>query len=196
MREAMGAAAIKGAKSVNYEGAGTIEFLVDASKNFYFMEMNTRIQVEHPVTEQVTGTDLIKMQIEIAAGERIRKKSFKPHGHSIECRINAEDPAHGFRPSPGTITSFHQPGGYGIRVDTHCYAGYRIPPFYDSMIAKLIVDAPTREEAVQKMASALEEFTVEGVQTTIPFHRRVMQEKVFQSGVFDTSYVETVFNGE
>jgi acetyl-CoA carboxylase, biotin carboxylase subunit len=189
LRESMGEAAIKGIKSVKYEGAGTIEFLVDIHKNFYFMEMNTRIQVEHPVTEQVTGMDLIKLQIEVAAGERLRKKSFKPRGHSIECRINAEDPDHDFRPSPGEITSFHLPGGYGIRVDTHAYAGYKVPPFYDSLIAKLIVYAPTREEAIQKMAGALDEFTVEGIHTTIPFHRKVMQSDIFKSGVYDTSFI-------
>ncbi|MBI1806601.1 MAG: acetyl-CoA carboxylase biotin carboxylase subunit [Ignavibacteria bacterium] len=190
MREKMGAAAIKGAKGVKYEGAGTIEFIVDKDKNFYFMEMNTRIQVEHPVTEQVTGLDLIKLQLQVAAGERLRKKDFKPRGHAIECRINAEDPDHDFRPSPGEITSFHLPGGYGIRCDTHCYAGYRIPPFYDSLMAKLIVFAPTRAEALRKMSGALEEFTVEGVHTTIPFHRRVMQNDTFKSGLYDTSFIE------
>jgi acetyl-CoA carboxylase biotin carboxylase subunit len=194
MREQMGAAAIKGAKSVNYEGAGTMEFIVDKDRNFYFMEMNTRIQVEHPVTEQVTGLDLIKLQLKVAAGERIRKKEFKPHGHALECRINAEDPDHDFRPSPGEIKSFHLPGGYGVRVDTHCFAGYRIPPYYDSLMAKLIVFAPTRDEAIQKMASALEEFTVEGVHTTIPFHRRVMQNDVFRSGLYDTSFIEKHYN--
>ncbi|HMD14680.1 MAG TPA: acetyl-CoA carboxylase biotin carboxylase subunit, partial [Bacteroidota bacterium] len=148
MREKMGAAAVKGAKGVKYEGAGTIEFIVDKDKNFYFMEMNTRIQVEHPVTEEVTGLDLIRLQLQVAAGERIRKKEFKPKGHAIECRINAEDPDHDFRPSPGEIKSFHLPGGFGVRCDTHCYAGYRIPPFYDSLMAKLIVFAPTRDEAL------------------------------------------------
>ena len=190
LREKMGAAAVKGAKDVKYEGAGTIEFLVDKDKNFYFMEMNTRIQVEHPVTELVTGFDLIKLQLQVAAGERIRKKEFKPRGHAIECRINAEDPEHDFRPSPGELTSFHLPGGFGVRCDTHCYAGYRVPPFYDSLLAKLIVFAPTRAEAVQKMAGALEEFTVEGVHTTIPFHRRVMRNDVFKSGNYDTSFIE------
>jgi len=190
LREKMGAAAVKGAKGVKYEGAGTIEFLVDSDRNYYFMEMNTRIQVEHPVTEQVTGMDLIKMQIQIATHERLRKKEYKPRGHAIECRINAEDPDHGFRPSPGEITSFHLPGGFGVRVDTHCYTGYRIPPFYDSLIAKLIIHAPTREEAITKMSSALEEFTVEGVATTVPFHRRVMQDETFKSGTYDTSYID------
>jgi len=194
LREKMGSAAVKGAKNVKYEGAGTIEFLVDENKNFYFMEMNTRIQVEHPVTEQVTGLDLIKMQIEIAAGQRLRKKEFKPHGHSLECRINAEDHLHEFRPSPGEITSFHLPGGYGVRVDTHCYTGYRIPPFYDSLIGKLIVSAPTRDDAIRKMSSALEEFTVEGIHTTIPFHSRVMEDDVFRKGQYDTSYVEKLLN--
>ncbi len=190
MREKMGAAAVKGAKGVKYEGAGTIEFIVDKDKNFYFMEMNTRIQVEHPVTEEVTGLDLIRLQLQVAAGERIRKKEFKSKGHAIECRINAEDPDHDFRPSPGEIKSFHLPGGYGVRCDTHCYAGYRIPPFYDSLMAKLIVFAPTRDEALNKMSSALEEFTVEGVHTTIPFHRRVMRNPVFRSGMYDTSFIE------
>ncbi len=193
LREKMGAAAIKGAKSVQYEGAGTIEFLVDNERNFYFMEMNTRIQVEHPVTEEVTGVDLIKLQLRVASGERIRKKEFKPHGHAIECRINAEDPDHDFRPSPGEIKSFHMPGGHGIRVDTHCYAGYVIPPYYDSMIAKLIVVAPTRDEAIAKMAGALEEFTVEGIHTTIPFHRWVMQDPAFRSGNYDTGFIERQF---
>jgi acetyl-CoA carboxylase biotin carboxylase subunit len=190
LREKMGAAAIKGTKAVNYEGAGTIEFLVDKEKNFYFMEMNTRIQVEHPVTEMVCGLDLIRLQLQVAAGERLRKKVFKPHGHAMECRINAEDPSQDFRPSPGDITSFHLPGGYGIRVDTHCYAGYRIPPYYDSLIAKLIVFAPTRDEAIDKMSSALEEFTVEGIHTTIPFHRKVMKNEAFRNSDYDTSFVE------
>ncbi len=190
LREKMGAAAIKGARSVQYEGAGTIEFLVDNDRNFYFMEMNTRIQVEHPVTEEVTGVDLIKLQLRVASGERIRKKEFKPRGHAIECRINAEDPEHEFRPSPGEIRSFHMPGGHGIRVDTHCYTGYTIPPYYDSMIAKLIVFAGTRDEAISKMAGALEEFTVEGVHTTIPFHRWVMRDEAFRSGKYDTGFID------
>ncbi|TAK66737.1 MAG: acetyl-CoA carboxylase biotin carboxylase subunit [Bacteroidetes bacterium] len=190
LRESMGNAAVKGAQSVDYEGAGTIEFLVDKDKNFYFMEMNTRIQVEHPVTEMVTGLDLIKMQLEIAAGTRLRKKLFKPLGHAIECRINAEDPANDFRPSPGEIKSFHLPGGYGVRVDTHCYTGYRIPPYYDSLMAKLIVYAPTREEAIKKAAGALEEFTVEGIHTTVPFHRTVMADEIFKSSNYDTSYID------
>ncbi|MBI1803809.1 MAG: acetyl-CoA carboxylase biotin carboxylase subunit [Ignavibacteriae bacterium] len=194
LREKMGAAAIKGAKSVKYEGAGTIEFLVDKEKNFYFMEMNTRIQVEHPVTEEVTGMDLIKLQLKMAAGERLRKKQFKPSGHALECRINAEDPEHDFRPSPGEITSFHLPGGYGVRTDTHCYAGYTVSPYYDSLIAKLIVVAPTRDEAIDKMSGALEEFTVEGIHTTIPFHRRVMKNETFRSGLYDTSFIEKHYN--
>lgn len=190
LREKMGTAAVKGAKSVQYEGAGTIEFLVDKTKNFYFMEMNTRIQVEHPVTEQVVGMDLIKLQLRTAAGERLRKKAFTPKGHAIECRINAEDPEHDFRPCPGVISSFHMPGGYGVRVDTHCYTGYTIPPHYDSLIAKLIVVAPSRHEAILKMAGALEEFTIEGIQTTLPFHRRVMRNEIFKSGIYDTSFIE------
>jgi acetyl-CoA carboxylase biotin carboxylase subunit len=190
LRGKMGAAAVKGAMGVNYEGAGTIEFLVDKNKNFYFMEMNTRIQVEHPVTELVTGIDLIRLQLQIAAGERLRKKHYRPHGHAIECRINAENPAMGFRPSPGEIRSFHLPGGFNVRCDTHCYAGYHIPPFYDSLIAKLIVYAPTREEAIRKMRAALEEFTIEGVHTTIPFHREVMGSDVFVAGRYDTGYID------
>jgi acetyl-CoA carboxylase biotin carboxylase subunit len=142
------------------------------------------------VTEQVTGVDLVKLQLQVAAGERLRKKEFKPKGHAIECRVNAEDPDHDFRPSPGDITSFHLPGGFGVRVDTHCYAGYRIPPFYDSLIAKLIVTAPTRDEAIDKMASALEEFTVEGIHTTIPFHRKVMKNGAFRRSEYDTSFIE------
>jgi acetyl-CoA carboxylase biotin carboxylase subunit len=190
LREIMGAAAVKGARSVNYESAGTMEFLVDKYHNFYFMEMNTRIQVEHPVTEEVTGLDLIKMQIQIAGGEKLSKKSHKPSGHAIECRINAEDPANNFRPSPGEIKSFHLPGGFGVRVDTHCYAGYRVPPNYDSLIAKLVTFAPTREEAIDKMASALEEFTVEGIHTTIPLHQKVMKNDQYRAGTFDTSFIE------
>lgn len=192
LREKMGAAAVKGAKSVNYLGAGTIEFLVDKDKNFYFMEMNTRIQVEHPVTEQITGLDLIRLQIEVAAGQKLSKKSIRPRGHAIECRINAEDPSHDFRPSPGSITDLHLPGGFGVRVDTHCYTGYTIPPYYDSLIAKLIVSAHTREEALEKMAGALEEFTVEGIQTTVPFHRRMIRDERFRRGTFDTSFIESL----
>lgn len=190
LREQMGAAAIKGAKGVKYVSAGTVEFLVDKQKNFYFMEMNTRIQVEHPVTEEVTHFDLLKTQIRIAAGERLSKKKIRPRGHAIECRINAENPLYDFRPSPGKITSFHVPGGFGIRVDTHAYAGYVIPPFYDSLIAKLIAYAPTREEAMNKMYHALEEFIVEGVHTTIPFHQKVMLNDDFRAGKFDTTFLD------
>jgi acetyl-CoA carboxylase biotin carboxylase subunit len=191
LRTKMGDAAIKGCKAVNYQNAGTIEFLVDKNKNFYFMEMNTRIQVEHPVTEQVTGHDLIKLQLRIAAGEKLPKKKISQRGHAIECRINAEDPAHNFRPSPGLITDFHMPGGFGVRVDTHSYAGYHVPPHYDSLIAKLVVYATTREGAIAKMASALDEFTIEGIKSTIPFHRQVMRDERFRSGKFDTSFLES-----
>ncbi len=191
LRRKMGEAAIKGCKAVGYENAGTIEFLVDKNKNFYFMEMNTRIQVEHPVTEQVTGHDLIKLQLQVAAGERLPRKKIVQRGHAIECRINAEDPEHNFRPSPGKITDFHMPGGFGVRVDTHSYTGYHVPPYYDSLIAKLIVFAQTREGAVSKMLSALDEFTIEGIKTTIPFHRQVMQDERFVNGTFDTSFLDT-----
>ena len=189
LREKMGAAAVKGAKSVKYEGAGTIEFLVDKYKNFYFMEMNTRIQVEHPVTEQVTGFDLVKEQINIAAGSKVSKKKLKQTGHAIECRINAEDPYKDFRPNPGTITGFHTPGGYGVRVDSHAYVGYMIPPYYDSLIAKLITFGSNREEAIDKMSRALEEFIVEGVATTIPFHIKVMKDERFRKGEFDHTFL-------
>jgi acetyl-CoA carboxylase biotin carboxylase subunit len=191
LRAMMGEAAIKGCKAVNYVNAGTVEFLVDRERNFYFMEMNTRIQVEHPVTEQVTGHDLIKLQLQIAAGERLPKKKIVPRGHAMECRINAEDPAHDFRPSPGKITDFHMPGGFGVRVDTHAYAGYSVPPYYDSLTAKLIVYAQTRDGAINKMAGALEEFVIEGIRTTIPFHRQVMGNEKFRSGKFDTSFLDT-----
>ncbi len=191
LRGKMGEAAIKGCKAVNYENAGTIEFLVDKDRNFYFMEMNTRIQVEHPVTEQVTGHDLIKLQLRVAAGEKLPRKKIQHRGHAIECRINAEDPEHGFRPSPGTITDFHMPGGFGVRVDTHAYAGYAVPPYYDSLIAKLIVYAQTREGAINKMAGALDEFVVQGIKTTIPFHRQVMQNEKFRSGEFDTGFLDS-----
>jgi acetyl-CoA carboxylase biotin carboxylase subunit len=190
IRDAMGAAAVKGAKSVNYEGAGTIEFIVDKNKNFYFMEMNTRIQVEHPVTEQVTGVDLIREQICVAAGEKLKVKKVKREGHSIECRINAENPDKNFAPSPGKITTFHVPGGLGVRVDTHVYANYVIPPYYDSMIAKLIVTADDREEAIKRMYRALDEFVVEGIYTTIPFHKKVMRHEKFIDSDFDTSFIE------
>ncbi len=190
IREAMGAAAVKGAKSVNYEGAGTVEFIVDKNKNFYFMEMNTRIQVEHPVTEQVTGVDLIREQIAVASGLKLKVKKVKREGHSIECRINAENPDKNFAPSPGRITSFHMPGGIGIRVDTHAYANYFIPPYYDSMIAKLIVTADSRDEAIKRMYRALDEFIIEGIFTTIPFHKKVMKHEKFIDSDYDTSFIE------
>jgi acetyl-CoA carboxylase biotin carboxylase subunit len=191
LRQQMGEAAIHGCKAVGYVNAGTVEFLVDKDRNFYFMEMNTRIQVEHPVTEQVTGHDLIKLQLQVAAGERLPRKRVVQRGHAIECRINAEDPSAGFRPSPGTITDFHMPGGFGVRVDTHAYAGYAIPPYYDSLVAKLVIFAQTREGALSKMASALDEFVIQGIKTTIPFHRQVMQNEKFRSGKFDTSFLDT-----
>jgi acetyl-CoA carboxylase, biotin carboxylase subunit len=190
VREAMGAAAVKGAKSVHYLGAGTIEFLLDKNKNFYFMEMNTRIQVEHPVTEEVMGIDLLKLQIEVAAGEKLKKGNAKPLWHAMECRINAEDPSFDFRPSPGKIVTFHMPGGFGVRVDSHAYAGYEIPPYYDSLVAKLIVKAKSREEVVEKMYHALDEFIIEGIQTTIPFHKKLMLNERFRSGEFDTKFIE------
>jgi acetyl-CoA carboxylase, biotin carboxylase subunit len=190
LRKRMGEAAILGSKSVNYLGAGTIEFLVDKNRDFYFMEMNTRIQVEHPVTEEVTGFDLIQAQIKVAAGEQIKLKEAEFKGHSIECRINAEDPDNNFRPSPGLVTAFHVPGGHGVRVDTHCYAGYTIPPYYDSMIGKLIVIGKDREEAVRKMSRALDEFIIEGVKTTIPFHQKIMTNKDFLNNNYDTSFIE------
>jgi acetyl-CoA carboxylase biotin carboxylase subunit len=191
LRTRMGEAAIKGAVAVNYEGAGTIEFLVDKHRNFYFMEMNTRIQVEHPVTEEVIEFDLIKEQIKVAAGIPISGKNYFPRLHAIECRINAEDPANNFRPSPGKITNFHSPGGHGVRVDTHVYAGYTIPSNYDSMIAKLICVAQTREEAICTMERALGEFVIEGVKTTIPFHLQLMKEPNFRAGNFTTKFMET-----
>lgn len=191
LRERMGAAAIKGALAVSYEGAGTIEFLVDKHRNFYFMEMNTRIQVEHPVTEEVINFDLIKEQIKVAAGIPISGNNYKPGMHAIECRINAEDPFNQFRPSPGKITNFHSPGGHGVRVDTHVYAGYSIPPNYDSMIAKLICVAQTREEAICTMERALSEFVIEGIKTTIPFHLQLMKDPNFRAGNFTTKFMET-----
>ncbi len=190
LRAEMGDAAVAAAKAINYEGAGTVEFLVDKYRKFYFMEMNTRIQVEHPVTEEVCDIDLIKQQILVAAGKKISTRKVVPHGHAIECRINAEDPDNDFRPSPGDLKVFHTPGGHGVRVETHAYAGYRIPPHYDSMIAKLIVHAPTREEAIERMLRALDEFIVEGVKTTIPLHKKIMQSQLFRSGHFDTSFLE------
>jgi acetyl-CoA carboxylase, biotin carboxylase subunit len=189
LREEMGNAAIKAGKCINYEGVGTVEFLVDKYRNFYFMEMNTRIQVEHPVTEEVIDHDLIKEQIKIAQGEPISGKSYYPTLFAMECRINAEDPFHGFRPSPGRITSFHSSKGHGVRVDTHVYAGYTIPPYYDSLIAKLICRARTREEVIRKMERALDEFIIEGVKTTVPFHQRLMKDPNFREGNFNTSFL-------
>lgn len=190
IRNKMGEAAILGAKAVNYEGAGTIEFLLDKHKNFYFMEMNTRIQVEHPVTESVYKVDLIKQQILVAAGEKIDTLPQKPIGHSIEFRINAEDPANNFRPSPGKILSLHFPGGYGVRVDSHVYQSYTIPPYYDSLIAKLIIWGKDRDDAVSRGRRALEEFTIEGIKTTIPFHLQVLKDERFLNGNFDTHFLE------
>ncbi|NPA46215.1 MAG: acetyl-CoA carboxylase biotin carboxylase subunit [Chlorobi bacterium] len=191
LRKRMGEAAVKAAKAINYEGVGTVEFLVDKDRNFYFMEMNTRIQVEHPITEQVIDYDLIREQIKVAAGVPITGKNYYPKLHSIECRINAEDPYNDFRPSPGKITVFHAPGGHGVRLDTHAYAGYVIPPFYDSMIAKLITTAQTREEAIAKMKRALDEFVVEGVKTTIPFHRQLLDDPDFVAGNYTTKFMES-----
>jgi acetyl-CoA carboxylase biotin carboxylase subunit len=187
----MGEAAKRGAAAVGYIGAGTIEFLVDKHRNFYFMEMNTRIQVEHPVTEQSLGVDLIKEQILVAMGERLSLSEREPMLHAIECRINAEDPRENWRPSPGTITSLHFPGGHGVRIDSHIYHGYTIPPYYDSMIAKLITFAPSRKEAIAKMRRALDEFVIEGIATTIPFHRAMMDNPDFNAGAFDTKYLDT-----
>ncbi|MCX6293083.1 MAG: acetyl-CoA carboxylase biotin carboxylase subunit, partial [Sphingobacteriales bacterium] len=191
LRQRMGDAAIKAAQAINYESVGTIEFLVDKHRNFYFMEMNTRIQVEHCVTEEVINYDLIKEQIKIAAGEKITGKNYYPVMHAIECRINAEDPHNDFRPSPGKITVLHTPGGHGVRVDSHVYAGYVIPPYYDSMIAKLIAVAQTREEAIDTMHRALSEYVIEGVKTTIPFHLQLMQNEDFRKGNFTTKFLET-----
>ena len=191
LREKMGDAAVKATKYIKYEGAGTIEFLVDKHKKFYFMEMNTRIQVEHPITEQVIDFDLIREQIFVASGEKISGKNYFPKMHSIECRINAEDPYNDFRPSPGKIETLHFPGGHGVRLDTHVYSGYIIPPHYDSMIAKLITTAQTREEAINKMKRALDEFLIEGVKTTIPFHRKLMDHPEYISGNYDTSFMES-----
>ncbi len=190
LREKMGEAAVKAAEYIKYEGAGTVEFLVDKHRNFYFMEMNTRIQVEHPITEEVINYDLIREQILVAAGVPISGKNYTPQLHSIECRINAEDPYNDFRPSPGKITSFHAPGGHGIRLDTHVYSGYMIPPNYDSMIAKLIVTAQTREEAINKMKRALDEFIIEGIKTTIPFHRQLMDHPDYVDGNYTTKFME------
>ena len=191
LREAMGQAAIKAGEAINYEGVGTVEFLVDKHRNFYFMEMNTRIQVEHTVTEEVVDYDLIAEQIKIAMGERLSGENYYPKMHAIECRINAEDVYHDFRPSAGKIKSFHSPKGHGVRVDTHVYSGYNIPPYYDSMIAKLICRARTREECISKMRRALDEFVVEGVHTTVPFHRQLMDNEDFIKGNFTTKFLET-----
>ena len=196
LREKMGAAAIKAGEAINYEGVGTVEFLVDKYRDFYFMEMNTRIQVEHCVTEEVIDHDLIKEQIKVAYGIEIDGDSYYPNMHAIECRINAEDPFNDFRPSPGNIQSFHSAKGHGVRVDTHVYAGYSVPPYYDSMIAKLIVRAQTREEAITKMERALDEFIIEGVKTTIPFHKKLMRSEAFRTGNFDTSFLNDFDMGE
>ena len=190
LRKKMGEAAIKAASAVNYEGVGTVEFLVDKNKNFYFMEMNTRIQVEHTITEEVIDYDLVREQIKIAAGVPISGLNYEPTRHSIQCRINAEDPFNNFRPTPGRITSYHSPGGHGVRVDTHVYAGYTIPPNYDSMIGKLIVTAQTREEALDKMTRALSEYVIEGVHTTIPFHLQLFQHEQFRKGDYTTKFLE------
>ena len=195
LRDKMGKAAIKAAEFIRYEGAGTVEFLVDKNRNFYFMEMNTRIQVEHPVTEQVMDFDLIREQIKVACGEPLSGKNYIPKLHSIECRINAEDPYNGFRPSTGKITNLNIPGGHGIRLDTHVYSGYTIPPYYDSMIAKLITTAQTREEAINKMKRALDEFVIEGITTTIPFHRKLMDNKDYLEGNYTTKFMSE-FNFE
>jgi acetyl-CoA carboxylase biotin carboxylase subunit len=191
LRQKMGEAAIKAAAAISYESVGTVEFLVDKHRNFYFMEMNTRIQVEHGVTEEVISFDLVKEQIKIAAGVPISGKNYEPKMHAIECRINAEDPYNDFRPSPGTITVLHTPGGHGIRVDSHIYAGYTIPPYYDSMIAKVIAIAQTREEAISTMERALSEYVIEGVKTTIPFHIQLMKDEQFREGNFTTKFIES-----
>ncbi|MEM6397385.1 MAG: acetyl-CoA carboxylase biotin carboxylase subunit [Bacteroidota bacterium] len=191
LRHAMGEAAIKAGEYIKYEGVGTVEFLVDKHRDFYFMEMNTRIQVEHPVTEEVIDHDLIKEQIKIAYGEPITGDNYFPQGHAMECRINAEDPFNDFRPSPGAITSFHSSKGHGVRVDTHVYAGYAIPPYYDSMIAKLICRAHTREECIKKMERALDEFIIEGIKTTVPFHQWLLKQPDFKDGNFDTAWLGT-----
>ncbi len=191
LRDKMGLAAVKAAEYIKYEGAGTVEFLVDKHRNFYFMEMNTRIQVEHPITEQVIDYDLIREQIMVAAGIPISGKNYLPQLHAIECRINAEDPYNDFRPSPGKITVLHSPGGHGVRLDTHVYAGYTIPPNYDSMIAKLITTAQTRQEAINKMKRALDEFHIEGIKTTIPFHRQLMDHPDYVAGNYTTAFMDT-----
>jgi acetyl-CoA carboxylase biotin carboxylase subunit len=191
LRKKMGEAAIKGAEAIGYEGAGTIEFLVDKNRDFYFMEMNTRIQVEHPITEEVTDYDLIKEQIKVASGEKISGKNYFPKLYAMECRINAEDPSNGFRPSPGKIINLHLPGGKGVRIDSHVYAGYAIPPNYDSMIAKLIVSAQSRHEVIVRMKRALEEFVIDGIKTTIPFHLALLEDPDFIAGNFTTNFLES-----
>lgn len=191
LRRRMGEAAVKVAKAVNYEGVGTVECLVDKDRNFYFMEMNTRIQVEHPVTEEVINYDLIREQIKVAAGIAISGKDYEPKKHAIECRINAEDPSNNFMPSPGVIADLHKPGGHGVRVDTHVYTGYKIPPNYDSMIAKLIVSGNTREEALTRMERCLEEFVIDGIKTTIPLQLKLMRDPDFRAGNFTTKFMET-----
>ena len=190
LRKKMGEAAVKATKAINYEGVGTIEFLVDKNRNFYFMEMNTRIQVEHTITEEVINFDLVKEQIKIASGHKISGKNYEPVLHAIQCRINAEDPYNNFRPSPGKIATYHAPGGHGVRIDTHVYSGYTIPPNYDSMISKLITVAQTREEAITKMERALSEYVIEGVKTTIPFHQQLMQDENFRKGKYTTKFLE------
>jgi len=190
LRAKMGDAAVKAAEAIKYEGAGTVEFLVDKNGDFYFMEMNTRIQVEHPITEEVTDYDLIKEQIKVAAGIKISGKNYTPNLYAMECRINAEDPGNGFRPSPGKITNLHMPGGHGVRIDSHVYAGYSIPPNYDSMIAKLIVSGQSREEVITRMKRALSEFVIEGIKTTIPFHLKLMDDEQFKTGDFTTKFLE------
>ena len=190
LRKKMGKAAVKAAKFINYEGVGTIEFLVDNKRNFYFMEMNTRIQVEHPITEQVIDYDLIKEQIKVASGAKVSGNDYYPKLHSIECRINAEDPSNNFRPSPGKITNLHLPGGHGVRVDTHVYGGYTISPNYDSMIAKIITTDRKRTEAINKMRRALDEFIIEGIKTTIPFHRKLMDDPNYIKGIYTTKFME------
>jgi acetyl-CoA carboxylase biotin carboxylase subunit len=191
LRQKMGEAAVKAAEFIKYEGAGTVEFLVDKHRNFYFMEMNTRIQVEHPITEQVIDYDLIREQTSVAAGVPISGRNYLPQLHAIECRSNAEDPYNDFRPSPGKITTLHMPGGHGVRLDTHVYSGYTIPPNYDSMIAKLITTAQSREEAISKMRRALDEFVIEGIKTTIPFHRQLMDDPRYIAGDYTTAFMDT-----
>jgi acetyl-CoA carboxylase biotin carboxylase subunit len=197
LRDKIGALVTHGAQAAQYHTTGTVEFLVDKNLNFYFMEMNTRIQVEHPVTEMVTNLDLIKEQIRMAAGEPLRiTANLIPQGHALECRINAEDPFNNFMPCPGTITSFHMPGGPGVRVDTHAYAGYKIPPYYDSLLAKLITYGSDREEAIARMLRSLEEFVIEGIKTTIPFHKQALTTQVFREGDISTNFVELLMNNK